>query len=243
MVSRTRWAKAQAYEKSFWQNTADAIIANAQNQLTWYGWKAEQLERKMQNYLAPVKKDSANILEIGSGPVGIVGFLGWGLKYAVDPLERFYAKNAALIQLRNQGVRYLNGLGEELPFNNGFFSLVIMDNVIDHTHQPLKVLCEAHRVLQDNGLLYFTANTHTSWGAFLHSILSFLHIDKGHPYTFSHTGIRRFLDKGQFTILYEDLEEYKQVKRKNCASAQLKDRLKGYSGLSETLYTAICIKQ
>lgn len=242
MLSRKRWAKAQTYEKSFWQNIANEIITKASNRLDWYSWKAGQLEQKIKKCFQFPNKVSCKILEIGSGPIGIVSFLDWGEKYAIDPLERFFSENQALIQLRNKNVRYLNGQGENLPFKNNDFSIIIIDNVIDHTHVPLKVLRESYRILKNNGLLFFTVNTHTRWGTILHAIVSSLHIDRGHPHSFSYKGVRSFLRSGQFVIVYEELEDYKQIKNKYCTSKNLKDRVKGYSGLSEILYTAICRK-
>lgn len=72
-------------------------------------------------------------LEIGSGPIGIVNFLEWGERYAIDPLEHFYRQRQSLIKLRKAGSTYLPGMGEHLPFGDASFSLVIIDNVIDHT--------------------------------------------------------------------------------------------------------------
>jgi hypothetical protein len=90
--------------------------------------------------------------------------------------------------------------------------------------------------------MFFVVNVHTRWGALLHSMMEFFRIDKGHPYTYSYTSIRRFLADNRFIIQYEEVEDYGQIKKNNCRSKILKDKIKGYSGISEILYTCICLK-
>jgi len=242
VVNQKRWSKAQAYERAHWQKIADKIIAGTMGQLSWYEWKAGEFEKRIAKYLDFSNKENCKVLEIGSGPIGIVDFLQWGKRYAIDPLEDFYSKNRVLIQLRNNAVTYLRGQGENLPFEDKEFSMVIIDNVIDHTQSPKRVLEEIDRVLKDSGLMFFTVNIHTKWGALLHSLAGLLQIDKGHPHTFSYRSIRGFLNNNGFSIASEELEDYNQIKQKNCRSKSLKDKVKGYSGISEILYTCICSK-
>lgn len=242
MVTHKRWSKAQAYEKAHWQKIADKIVAGAAGQLDWYDWKAQQFEKKIAKYFDFSARENPKVLEIGSGPIGIVSFLKWGERYTVEPLEHFYTSNNALVELRNGSVTYLDGQGENLPFEDNEFSLVIIDNVIDHTQSPKAVLEEINRVLKDSGLMFFAVNIHTRWGALVHSMMQLLQIDKGHPHTFSYTSIRTFLNNNRFVTPYEEVEDYDQIKKKNCQSKILKDKVKGYSGISEILYTCICLK-
>ena len=96
MISNKRWSKAQAYEKRHWQKTADKIISGAIAQLSWYGWKAEQFENKIDNFFDFSSRQDCGVLEVGSGPIGIVAFLKWGQKYAIDPLEHYFSDNPPL---------------------------------------------------------------------------------------------------------------------------------------------------
>ena len=93
-------------------------------------------------------------------------------RYAIDPLEHFYATRPTLVALRRPGVTYLDGTGERLPFDDATFSLVIIDNVIDHTYAPERILREIQRILQPDGHLYLSVNVHTRWGALLHTVLA-----------------------------------------------------------------------
>ena len=42
---------------------------------------------------------------------------------------------------------------EKLPFQNGYFSSALMDNVLEHITDPMVLLSEVHRVLKDRGRL------------------------------------------------------------------------------------------
>ena len=129
-----------------------------------------------------------------------------------------------------------------MPFKNNFFNFVILDNVLDHVHNAEGVLKEIHRVLTDDGLLYLAVNVHTKGGGFLHSILSKLRIDKGHPHTFTVKSIREFVPKNRFSILSETINDYYQARKQDRDSSLLKDKIKGYTGLSEFIYYAVCSK-
>ena len=242
MVTQDRWQDAQAYEKSYWKNLAGQIASGSQTQLDWYAWKARMMEQHLQGHLRPKERQRAQVLEIGSGPIGIVTYLKWGERYTLDPLEQYYSSDPTLSKLRNEEVNYGQGSGERLPFENGRFTVVILDNVLDHVHEAPQVLCEIRRVLSKEGLLYIAVNVHTAWGGFLHRILSKLKIDRGHPYTFTLSSIREFLDAHGFRVRAEFVNSYEDAKKKDMHSSSAKARLKAYSGLSEFVYHAVCEK-
>lgn len=239
MVTVKRWHQAQQYERSFWEDLAGKIESGALTQLDWYAWKAKELERRLSNFLDADAQGTARVLEIGSGPLGIVNFLDWGECFAIDPLERFYRESKTLTQLRTSRVTYLAGTGEDLPFEDRFFSLVIIDNVIDHTYAPEKILQQIRRVLAPDAILYLAVNVHTRWGALLHSLVAMLSIDTGHPYTFTSAAARHLLLNSRFTICEEETEDYHRSKQQNCRSTSWRDKVKGYTGLSEFQFHAI----
>jgi len=100
----------------------------------------------------------------------------------------------------------------KLPFGDEEFSLIIIDNVLDHTREPKKVLREIYRILKENGLMFFTVNIRTKWGAFLHSILAKLNIDK---------------------------EDYHKTKRAYLEKKEIKNVIKAYVGVVEILYSSV----
>ena len=234
------WLEAQQYEQAFWQRLGDDIAAGSTTHLDWYAWRAKQLEQFMTDAGAP--RSNGTVLEIGSGPVGIVNFLEWGTRFAIDPLEHFYRTHPALVALRNPAVTYVDGTGERLPFDDGSCALVIIDNVIDHTYAPGKILDEIHRILRPDGHLYLSVNVHTRWGFLLHSALAGLQIDKGHPYTFTSGTLRRFIDSHHFTVLTERIHDYQESRRADRGASSVKARVKGYTGLSEFSHAVMCRK-
>lgn len=240
-IKRTRWLQAQEYERGFWNRLGASIENGTTPQLDWYRWRAGRLEDLL-SLIPGSMSPTGTVLEIGSGPIGIVNFLEWGERFAIDPLEPFYREQASLTRLRNPGTTYLAGSGERLPLDAGSCSLVIIDNVIDHTYAPETILREISRVLKRDGRLYLSVNVHTRWGAFLHNLLAVLRIDKGHPYTFTSASLRDFLADGRFHILLERIEEYREARHKDRTSPGLTDRIKGYTGLSEFQHLVICSK-
>jgi ubiquinone/menaquinone biosynthesis C-methylase UbiE len=139
-------------------------------------------------------------------------------------------------------VRYQAGTGEDVAFDDGSCSLVVIDNVLDHTYEPGRILRQAARVLRPDGCLYLAVNVHTVWGALLHTALAVLQIDKGHPYTFTSGRLRRFVAAHGFEVVTEQIEDYQAAKRENRLSTGLTDRIKGYSGLSEFSHSMVCRK-
>jgi SAM-dependent methyltransferase len=240
-IGTPRWVKAQAYEKAYWQRLGDDIETGIRGRLDWYAWRAQQLEKRLDGI--HVANRSGKVLEIGSGPIGIVNFLGWGERYALDPLEHFYGTRPTLVGLRNPAVRYQAGTGEDLLFDDESCSLVIIDNVLDHTYEPGRILTQVARILRPDGHLYLAVNVHTLWGALLHTGLAVLQIDKGHPYTFTSDRLRRFVKAHGFDVVQEQIEDYDAAKRENRESGALTDRIKGYSGLSEFSHSMVCRKQ
>ena len=242
MVTVNRWLQAQEYEQGFWANLAKEIESGNRKQLAWYQWKASELEKRIARSVDGRQNKHERILEIGSGPIGIVTFLGWGERFAIDPLEDFYRQSSTLTTLRKREVTYTKGTAEHLPYPDSFFSLVIIDNVIDHTHAPSKVLEEIHRVLENKGLLYLAVNVRRPWGARFHKFLATFGIDKGHPHTFTRDSVRNLLKANDFQICLEESEDYRMVRQRNCRSAKAKERIKGYTGISEFECRAICQK-
>lgn len=240
-IKWTRWQKAQEYERGFWQRLGESIEVGTTGQLDWYRWRAARLEELLARVpgWAPTP---GKVLEIGSGPIGIVNFLEWGERYAIDPLESFYRQQPSLVKLRTSGATYLAGSGERLPLEDASCGLVIIDNVIDHTFAPETILKEISRVLEPTGRLYLSVNVHTRWGAFLHNLLAVLRIDKGHPYTFTSETLRQLLVRGGFTARLEEIGSYTEARQADRRSRRVTDRIKGYTGLSEFQHLVLCSK-
>jgi SAM-dependent methyltransferase len=97
------------------------------------------------------------VLEVGSGAHGLIFFFDGRDKVGVDPLADTYR---ALFPAWQDRVRTVVAFGEELPFGDASFDVVLCDNVVDHAEHPRRILEEIARVLAPGGLLYFTVNVH-----------------------------------------------------------------------------------
>jgi len=104
----------------------------------------------------PVAPD-ARVLEVGSGAHGLVFYFGAARAVGCDPLAAHYAELFPAWQRR---VPTVAARGEELPFADASFDVVLCDNVVDHAEGPARIVSELARVLAPAGLLYFTVNVH-----------------------------------------------------------------------------------
>ncbi|UCF67180.1 MAG: methyltransferase domain-containing protein [Acidobacteriota bacterium] len=190
----------------------------------------------------PQSKELA-ILEVGSGPVGIVSFLDGKRRVAVDPLCDYYSTESSLIAHRDPGVTYVNASGEELAFDAESFDLVILDNVIDHVRNHHRVMSRIHDLLMPKGILYFTVNLHPLWGSLIHRLLAVTAVDPGHPHTFTLEQVRKFLTEHNFESCHEEWEDYKERCECDRRSGSLKARIKGWTGLSAFLYTSVALRK
>lgn len=101
--------------------------------------------------------DDARVIEVGSGAHGLIFYFGAKYGVGVDPLAVSY---------RNLFSRWQNcaatiaAVGEQLPFPNESFDVVLCDNVVDHAESPKQIVAELVRILRPGGLLYFTVNVH-----------------------------------------------------------------------------------
>ncbi|HEV2861646.1 MAG TPA: class I SAM-dependent methyltransferase [Pyrinomonadaceae bacterium] len=100
---------------------------------------------------------AARVLEVGSGAHGLIFYFGAERGVGLDPLAADYA---ALFPAWQNLAHTVAARGEELPFADASFDLVLCDNVVDHAESPRRIVSELARVLAPGGLLYFTVNFH-----------------------------------------------------------------------------------
>jgi SAM-dependent methyltransferase len=101
--------------------------------------------------------DSDAVLEVGSGAHGLIFGFGTKMRIGIDPLAVDYKRIFPKLQ---SAAITAAAIGEELPFADASFDVVLSDNVIDHAERPLKIIDEIARVLKPGGILYFTVNVH-----------------------------------------------------------------------------------
>ncbi len=240
MVSPARWHSAQQYERGYWEALATRIGDGSVSQLDWYRWRADQLVTRLRSLgLAHLTDGRARVIEVGSGPVGVVGFFPAAERVAVDPLESYYGSNITLAALRNRAVAYRQGSVEALPCETADYDLAIMENCIDHVRDVRAGMRELKRVLRPTGTLYLTVNCRTAWGFLVHRALSRLRVDAGHPHTFTPRRARALLDDRGFTTLDFVVGSYADARREDRAAPERRARIKGLLGISEFVVSAV----
>lgn len=101
--------------------------------------------------------DDARVIEVGSGAHGLIFYFGTSRGVGVDPLAVSYRSLFPHWQGRAPTIA---AVGEQLPFPDRSFDVVLCDNVVDHAERPAGIVAELVRILKPGGLLYFTVNFH-----------------------------------------------------------------------------------
>jgi ubiquinone/menaquinone biosynthesis C-methylase UbiE len=216
-----RWKKAQSYEKNWWGTRKGEL------NFEFYNDYAERLLKFTGEHI--IINENTFILEIGSGAAGILTHLKASKnRYAIDPLEDYYSTIEEFKKIRDSSVIYIKGKGENIPFDNSCVDFSIMDNVLDHCEDPLKVIREIKRVLKNDGLIYFKQNTYHVWGRFIRYLMEIFIIDKGHPHTFSKSKLRKILCDNGFKIIKVERQGYLNTWKMELQSKSLKGFIKAF---------------
>jgi SAM-dependent methyltransferase len=129
----------------------------------------EQLDLVERVHGSPLRGEPT--LEIGAGlgvTLAVAGReYGWDAR-GIEPGDREYDGSLAIGRdlLVASGIDpsvLLEGLGEELPFRDNTFEAVYSSNVLEHVHDPDRVLAEAIRVARPGGLVQFVFPNYGSW--------------------------------------------------------------------------------
>lgn len=100
--------------------------------------------------------DGRKVLEVGSGWGGIcVEFAHAGsIVTGIEPDEEELQISKLLDQIEDTGIDFIHGYGENLPFVDNSFDIIICNSVIEHVANVSKVISEMVRVLKPGGVIY-----------------------------------------------------------------------------------------
>jgi SAM-dependent methyltransferase len=127
-----QWRKAQEEEAKDWKDKEQ-------------GSEKERWVSLLRRY--PELRDGEAVLDVGSGPDGLVFYINANTKVAADPLMVSYLETIK----DKRGVELISSKGEELPFKDSSFSSVFCINALDHTIDPFSILKEIRRVMKQPG--------------------------------------------------------------------------------------------
>ena len=135
-TANQRWRLAQKHEKRHWEKHPRKLRS----------------DEVLHDYYDFFKKfvalsDDISVLDVGSGPFGMITYFPGGARCALDPLVDDYSQISEIIE----GTALVKGVAEHLPFIDGSFDVVVSTNAIDHMMEPDLMLREVHRVIKESG--------------------------------------------------------------------------------------------
>ncbi len=162
--SRQNWFEQKRYERATralerqldYQLEKAASSKTTEDEMARFQFLRSQMIRKRLENIKPISATD-RVLEVGSGTGGLIFGFGNNLRVGIDPLAAHYKQLYPKLQSAASTVA---AFGEEMPFADASFDVVLSDNVIDHGTRPFAIIDEMMRVLRPGGLLFFTVNIH-----------------------------------------------------------------------------------
>ena len=146
------WLKPKLQAELTWQNRWARELA--EHDPDWAKSKAYWEEYRYLDILRTL--DIERALDVGSGISTGLRFLDCETAIAMDPLMPWYQNLCDY-----PGIESIRGDGEDIPYDDGLFDLVLCTNVLDHTRDPVRVMDEILRVTAPNGHIMVSVDV---WG-------------------------------------------------------------------------------
>lgn len=133
------------------------------------------------------------VLDLGCGPTCISRLLPPADKIGIDPLADKFGIAGKVVG----DVKVCLARGEDIPFKEKKFDLVICRNVLDHSQSPLTVIREVNRVLKNGGYFILSCYVHNSFiktvKRFSERLPHFKNV--AHPHTFTPFELEKLVSK------------------------------------------------
>lgn len=140
-TTRTRWERSLAASTHEWASGA---------------WKSSGRERRASEWDRHLRAvglgidsfEGQAVLDVGCGPTGLVYFADAARRVGLDPCAKAFADDNGYW---GEPIELIEAPAEDLPFGEEEFDAVFCVNVLDHTHQPARIVEEIARVLKSGG--------------------------------------------------------------------------------------------
>ena len=151
---------------------------------------------KRRKQIERICKGPGKILDIGCATGNFLNEMskyGWEC-FGVEP-----DKKSAEYAMHTYNFSVFNGYLESVHYQNNYFDVVTMWDVLEHTKDPTKILREVHRILKQGGLFLISLPNSNSYERFLFGPYWAGWEVPRHYVTFNNKNITSFLEKENFT--------------------------------------------
>ena len=154
-------------------------------------WKRARL-------LSAARVDSGRILDVGCATGNFLNMMShfgsWDL-YGVD-----ISATGVEYACQRYGINATVGELSDAHYEDGFFDVVTMWDVLEHVHDPTATLAEVRRILKPDGLLLVRVPNSATWDAKLFGRFWVGYDAPRHLYIYSPPTLTRFLEDAGFRI-------------------------------------------
>ena len=241
-INKKRWDVAQKSEKGYWETFTTGSLLGALEDP--YKKKLEFFIKKWEKIIKI--NESTRILQIGSGPLDVINYIKVGKRYAIDPLADFYKER---FNIDYKSVDFKQAPGEDIPYPDKYFDLIIINNVLDHTHLPKKVLSEINRILKDDGIMHLEVQVYqrsfliiSKLWAPIKKLFTKKMFNIHHPYMFLLSDVEKLIKK-DFSIIFKKHESLDELKEKRKKEKITKNIPALFGILGNIYYIFICKKK
>jgi len=139
-------------------------------------------------------RPNGHLLDVGCGSGWLLRQmqnLGWNVE-GVD------SDSTAVENAQREGLQVRLGSLEAQQYPDSHFDAITMSHVIEHVHNPLRLLRECHRILKPGGYLVVVTPNAESWG---HKLFkkAWLHLDPPrHLHIFTISSLRNLVERAGF---------------------------------------------
>ncbi|MFC6722992.1 class I SAM-dependent methyltransferase [Halobium palmae] len=184
-MSVERWRRAQQSEHQHPTHTS-------------IGWTADEAAASYrENYGIDLDGFDGTFLVVGAGTGRVHALDIDGQAIGIDPLYQHFD------EVPDSEASLATAAGEYIPLQDRCVDIAASHNVLDHVVNPLAVLNDIHRVLDEDGTFALMVNVFLLPAAVRRLLNS---IDRPHPHHFAPDDVRNLLDEAGFKIVDETVE-------------------------------------
>ena len=201
-------------ERRSWEIEYPRLMKERQQRFAWLESEVSFISGLIHRASGRRPQAGDRVLQVGAGPLDVIHFWDAAERHAIDPLADYY--RGKFTEFNAFEVNYVTGVGEKLPYADGFFDIVILRNTLDHVYDPAQTLREARRVLKSGGAVYLWIYLYTRRSSWAYRAYNyFTRAFESEPWAFTLGRIRRLLAQEGFEVRYPAIEA-RPVEKKDC---------------------------